>query len=203
MPATPSISVTVLSGTTVEVYVTAGSDTTHIQFDRSWVDNGGGTNDFEIALSSGSSTYQYFSIVGLTTGSYTIQARARSGSTASSWVSRGFSLVVNTRPTEFSWNSSKSSEGMYNLTYSEWSGFLAKINEFRTFKGLVTRSFDTSLTPGAINSYVEPSANSFNAARNAINDMSPAYAPPPSVSSNQRISALALNTMVSALNSIT
>lgn len=91
MPATPAVTLTVISATTLRMDVTAGTDTSHIQFDRSWVDNAGGSNDFEIALASGSSTQQFFAMPS-SPGSYTVLTRARIGSTPSSWVSRGFTV---------------------------------------------------------------------------------------------------------------
>ncbi|WP_432352651.1 hypothetical protein [Sporosarcina sp. A2] len=96
MPATPSVTLSVISSTTVMVQATAGVDTSHLQFDRSWVSNNGGSNDFEVACPTGQTTTQYFAMP-TAPGSYTVSVRARIGSTPSSWVSRGF-VVEDTTP---------------------------------------------------------------------------------------------------------
>lgn len=302
MPATPSVSLDVLSATTVMVSATAGADTSHIQFDRSWVTNTG-SNDLEVACSTGNTTTQYFSMP-TQQGNYTVNVRARINSTASSWVTRGFTVspppdpdpaitslsvsgnsaisaswsVSNSqylrpsnsisiylsgannstqhfqrylgaserswsygldgagnalvsgstytvwvyaynssgssfgtssstvfskpKPSSFNWSTAKTSGGRYNLTYSEWSGFLDAINLFRGYKGLSQVSFNRSQSNGIINSFVSPSASSFNAAVNTINTMYPSISAPSTVTSGTKVTASHFNRIRDSLNSI-
>lgn len=301
MPATPSVSLSVLSSTTVLVSATAGADTTHIQFDRSWVANSG-TNDLEVACSTGNTTNQYFAMP-TAPGSYVVLVRARIGSTASSWVSRGFTVeeppdpdpsitalslsgtgtieaswnvanasymrpgnsmaiymsgpnnstqhfqgylqsherswskgldgagnalvagatytiwiaVYNSdggsftasrsvifsrpRPTNFNWDNAKTQSGQYNLTVTEWRGLLDTINLFRAYKGLAVSTFNHTISGSGATSYIVPSANSYNAARNSTSDMNSSA--PGSVFSNGIITAAELNDLRTALNNIT
>lgn len=113
-----------------------------------------------------------------------------------------YKTYTKTRPQNFAWTNVKSSGSPYNLTSSEWSSFLDRINEFREYKGLTPLTFGRSISSGAINNYVVPKASSFNAARNAINSMSPTVSPPSSVSTEQRIFASHFNTLRDSLNSI-
>lgn len=107
------------------------------------------------------------------------------------------------KPDSFNWDVAKTFGGTYNLTYSEWDGLLDSINEFRAYKGLVTRTFSRSVETGVISGYVVPSATSFNAARNAINDMNPSVGVPSAVASGQRITATLINGIRNSLNSVT
>lgn len=305
MPATPAInwvSFNELTGN-FSINVTAGTDTSHIQFDRPWV-SGTGASDREEYCPTGSTITVSFAAPS-TPGEYIIYARARIGSTASSWVSRSFivtappdpdpsinslymsaegdiqaswfvgnanymrtssSMLVylsgphnsgqylqgtylpygqrswekgtdglgnelqvgvsytiwvyafdadgnsfgasasaifsRPRPTEFYWDYTKTSDGMYNLTATEWNRLLDTVNEFRAYKGLATRNFNRTITSGALNTYVEPTADSFNAVRNAISDCSPSISVPTSVSSGDIIVAQKLHDLRNSVNSI-
>lgn len=114
----------------------------------------------------------------------------------------GVFSTTKSRPNNFSWTNNKSSENAYNLTPSEWNGFLDKVNEFRSFKGLAAYSFDRSILSAGINQYVVPSANSFNSARNAISEMSPSVSLPGYASSGEIITGYHLNQIKDSLNSI-
>lgn len=199
MPATPSIdSFSVTS--TVNLTISVGADTSHVQFDRDWV-GGTGTADDEAYLPTGSPPTSFSFPLPSGYGSFTIAVRARINSTASSWVTRGFTLAM-PRPSNFSWTNTKASEGIYNLTESEWNGFLNRINDFRAYKGLGAYSFNRTVTSGILNSYVVPSASSYNAAINAITTMSPSSALPSYVGSGQMIYAYHFTQLRDALNSI-
>jgi len=302
--ATPAINSFTVSSTNIAINVTAGTETSHVQWDRSWVDNGGSSNDLEMPLATGSSYTQNFTPPS-TPGDYSVAVRARIGSTASSWVTRNFTVLppadpdpsVQTlavtgtgtisatwsianatymrssnsmavylsgannstqhfmgylgssersfssalsgdgsalvpgatyrlwvfaydtdgnsfganssavfsrpRPSNFNWSNTKTSGGIYNLTYSEWNSFLDRINEFRAYKGLSQLSFNRNLSSGALSGVVVPSAPSFNAAINAINTMSPTTSAPVFVSSGQQVTASLLNAIRTSLNSIT
>lgn len=89
--ATPAINSFTVSETNIAINVTAGTETSHVQWDRSWVDNGGGSNDLESALATGQSYTQNFTPPS-TPGDYWVAVRARINSTASSWVYRYFTV---------------------------------------------------------------------------------------------------------------
>lgn len=108
-----------------------------------------------------------------------------------------------TRPTNFSWSNIKSSGTIYNLTSTEWGNFLDKVNEFRAYKGLVLRDFNRNITGGLINTYVVPTASSYNSAINAVNDMTPSTTTPSSVNTGDIITAYHFTRIRDALNSIT
>jgi len=154
--ATPAINSFTVSSTNIAINVTAGSETTHVQWDRSWVDNGGGSNDLEVALSTGSSYTQNFTPPSAK-GNYTVSVRARIGSTASSWVSRGFTIsdpdpaivslsVSATGTISATWGVTNAS---YMRTSSSMAVYLSGANNstqhFMGYVGYNTRSFESSL----------------------------------------------------------
>lgn len=159
MPATPAVTLTVISSTTLRMDVTAGTDTSHIQFDRSWVDNGGLSNDHEIALASGQSTQQFFAMP-TAAGSYTVLTRARMGSNPSSWISRGFTVappadpdpsvqslsVTGTGTISATWTISNSS---YMRSSNSMAVYLSGANNttqhFMGYLGSSARSYTSSL----------------------------------------------------------
>lgn len=101
------------------------------------------------------------------------------------------------RPSNFSWTNTFTSGSDVNITAAEWNDFQTRINEFRVYKGLSNYSF-TSVVSG--NDMLAPE---FNAARTAINDMSPPTAPPSAVIADTTdITAAYLIDIKDALNSI-
>jgi hypothetical protein len=106
------------------------------------------------------------------------------------------------RPANFIWTYSKASGGQYNLTPQEWNALLNKINEFREYKGFIPFDFNRTITNGAINSYVVPSAAAFNSAVNGINSLSPTLSPPAQVNSGSIVTANQLNRLRDSLNSV-
>lgn len=115
-------------------------------------------------------------------------------------------LTKSNRPQNFAWTNSKVSGNSFNLTASEWNGFLNRINEFRTYKGLTTFNFydyyhgDYSFTRAYSGNYFY--AYMFNQAVNAISAMNPPTSPPSTKSSGQSIYASYLNGLRDSLNSI-
>lgn len=132
---------------------------------------------------------------------YTIWVYAYNSSGQSFGASRTFTFT-RPRPSNFNWTNSKTSGGMYNLTSSEWNSFLDKINEFRSYKGLTQVSFNRNISSGTINSYIVPTASSFNGAINIINTLSPSSSPPSTVSTGTIINANHFNQIRNALNSV-
>lgn len=102
------------------------------------------------------------------------------------------------RPSNWSWISSVSKGSSLSLTAYEWTMFCARINAFRSYKGLSQYSFE-----GVISGVTEISASIVNAARTAISAMSPSVALPASVSVGDDISAAFFNGLKNSLNSIT
>jgi hypothetical protein len=109
-----------------------------------------------------------------------------------------------TRPDSFSWTTTKTPEGMNNLTAEEWNKFLDAINGIKAYKNIAVSTFNRNVGSGAISGYVELTAASYNQARNAINTpgMNPAIATPGQVEIGQRINASHLNNIVTSLNSV-
>jgi hypothetical protein len=102
-----------------------------------------------------------------------------------------------TKPASFAWTYSKSSESDVNLYASEWNNLLAKINEFREYKGLTRiETFTAAVVDDDI------SAIMFNQAVNIINTLSPSVSPPSAVDSEDEIYASKLNGLVTSLNSV-
>ena len=50
------------------------------------------------------------------------------------------------RPSNFEWTNAKVTGEAFNLTAAEWNSFTARINAFRTYKGLSNYSFTTAYT---------------------------------------------------------
>lgn len=100
------------------------------------------------------------------------------------------------RPDNFSWTIPKESGGQFNLTALEWNSFTARINEFRQYKGLGNYSF-TQAYPN--NNFT---ANIFNEARTAIQQMNPPTPVPSAAQKDGIVYASLLNSIVTSLNSI-
>lgn len=101
--------------------------------------------------------------------------------------------VVNVRPTNWQWDSSKSSGGSLNITASEWNRFLNRIDAFRSYKGLGNGSYTYASVGNAI------AANQYNQARLAISSMG---AVPYAVSAGSTIYASEFNQIRDYLNTI-
>lgn len=107
-----------------------------------------------------------------------------------------FSTLAPTRPTNFSWSTSKTSGGAFNLTSTQWNNFTTKINEFRTYKGMPNTSFTTAYLGSSF------SAAIYNQARTSIGQISGAGTLPAQGYTGSLIYASYLNDLVSALNAI-
>lgn len=101
--------------------------------------------------------------------------------------------VVKKRPTNWQWDSIKSSGSALNITASEWNRFLNRIDDFRKYKGLGAGSYTYASVGGGI------TANQYNQARNAISGMG---AVPYAVSPGSVIRASEFNQIRDYLNLI-
>lgn len=110
--------------------------------------------------------------------------------------SNQLTVVTTSRPSNFSWTNPKISGQNFNLSAVEWNNFTAKINEFRTYKGLSTYSFTTAVSGNGFTAVM------FNEARNKIADMNTVGLPTVK-NSGDSIYASYLNDLVSTLNAIT
>lgn len=140
------------------------------------------------------STVAYGTVSGLASGTtYTLYAFAKA--LDGNYYSAGSATIttISNRPASWSWYSSKISGGNFSLTASEWNDFTARINQFRTYKGLGNYGFSTAYSGNPFYAYM------FNEARNAISSMASVMS---TVSSNQDILANYLNSLRDSLNSI-
>jgi hypothetical protein len=96
--------------------------------------------------------------------------------------------TLSNRPNDFAWTTSTNYKTMV-----EWNNLKARINDFRTYKGLGQASFTSHTTLTAV---------TFNEIRNAINAMSPPTSPPNTVSTGQIVLGSYFNSLRDSLNSI-
>ncbi|PIC88437.1 hypothetical protein CSV71_15035 [Sporosarcina sp. P21c] len=101
--------------------------------------------------------------------------------------------VINVRPSNWQWDSTKSSGGALNITSNEWNRFLNRIDAFRSYKGLGSGSYTYASVGNAI------AANQYNQARLAISSMG---AVPYAVSAGSTIYASEFNQIRDYLNTI-
>lgn len=99
------------------------------------------------------------------------------------------------RPDYFSWDTSKVSGAIFNVTASEWRGLLENINDVLEYSG---KSRQTFKRPSSGDTFL---ASIFNEARNAIATMS-TRGLPSTKSKGDTIYASDLNNLVDTLNSI-
>lgn len=140
------------------------------------------------------STIAYGTVSGLSPGTtYTLYAFAKADDANYYPAGSATITTISNRPADWSWYTSKISGGNFSLTASEWNAFTARINQFRTYKGLGTYGFSTAYSGNPVYAYM------FNEARNAISSMASVMS---TVSSNQDILANYLNSIRDSLNSI-
>ena len=108
------------------------------------------------------------------------------------------------RPNNWAWTSSVGqgiqvsylNNSPWYLTAQEWNNFTARINSFRSYKGLSITSFTLAVKGQPMK------ANQANEAINAIKAMNPPTAVPSTVSSGSSITAAFINGLANSLNSI-
>lgn len=138
-----------------------------------------------------------FEVAGLDPSTdYQFRVRGYQGNTFGSWSSSMTGRTLSNIPSAFNWTYAKNSGGAYNLTANEWNALAAKINQFRSYKGLADYTFDTAYTGNIFYVYMA------NQARNAINTMSPSYSPPAVRYANDIVEAAVLNRLRDSLNSV-
>lgn len=101
------------------------------------------------------------------------------------------------RPSNWSWFTSKTSGGSFNLTFDEWNKFCSRINDFRDYHNLSSYGFTNAVQGETFFAYM------YNQARTAIVDLPRTISLPSSVSSMQDLTASSLNGLRDALNSTT
>jgi hypothetical protein len=110
-------------------------------------------------------------------------------------------LTTSNRPSNFAWDTVKTSGQTFNLTATEWNSFTNRINQFLTYKGQATISFTSA--PYGDGSFF---AFMYNQAANAFINTLNAYSSTPythgTASSGGTIYAYLLNDLVAALNNI-
>lgn len=210
MPATPAIDeFTVISATTLKITVRSGSDTSHVQFDYSWTGSPG-SSDYEVYLPTGQSTTDYVAIGSLGPGSYSIGVRARINSTASSWVSRGFTISGTgpdpgnpgnpgnpgkPKPDALGW-STKSPGTTFSLLASSWNNMTTKINAWRDYQGKGLLSFTTAYSGNDL------TASMFNQVCTGISSLSPPLSAPTQVIIGETVTANKINRISESIDSL-
>jgi hypothetical protein len=100
------------------------------------------------------------------------------------------------RPSSFSWTTSKTSGGNFNVSASEWTNLQNNINSVRSYKNMYAYSFTTVSYGQNFEAYL------FNQAVSSISEMNPPISTPSTVVSGQTIYASYLNGLVNSINSI-
>lgn len=127
---------------------------------------------------------------------YTLYGYAQSSNGLWYYVGSSTVTMPMDRPSDFSWSTSKSTGGSFNITASEWNSLCSKINEFRAYKSLGSYAFSTAYSG---NNFL---ATMYNEARNAIYGMNPSTSIPPYRASGETIYATEINRLRDSLNSI-
>jgi len=167
----------------------------------SW--NSVGAEYYELAIYSPVSMSLYIYATSYTwTGlspSTTYYANVRaytSGGGWSNWSNYDFATTPKGKPSSFSWYTTKSSGGNFNLTASEWNDLCTKINDFRSYRNLSDYTFTRAYSGNSF------TATQYNEARNAINVMNPSTSIPIYRNSGEIIYASDINGLRDSLNSI-
>ena len=187
-PGAPSISISNLGFTTVDVVVSnvASGGTAYI-----YAYNSSNTLvQTKTATSNG--TVQFTGLVSGAT--YTFDSRNLWQGGYSVYTSPRLSAT--TLANTWTWNLNASGQA-FNLTAGHWNSFLSFINNKRVSKGLSNYNFTTAST-GAIFT-----ASMANEARTAISAMSPPTAVPSAVSSGGIVSRSWLDSLAASANSVT
>lgn len=104
------------------------------------------------------------------------------------------------RPQNWSWQSLVSKGSSFGLTASEWNGFISRVQEFATYKGISLNN--TYLSNGRATKGSKMLASQANAVRNLVNQLNPPTSVPSTVSSGNPITASFINGLKNSLNSI-
>lgn len=138
---------------------------------------------------------RYAANAGIVSGSSTAWIGAQYFTTKSS-SGGGGEPVGPTRPTNWQWWSTIQRGATINISANEWNSFCAKINEFRTYKGMRTYYFSTVSRGTSISAYI------VNEAWNAINQISGHGMLPSYAASGEAITAYFFTQLGNALNSV-
>lgn len=196
-PRSPTIALSVKTADTIDL--TIGNMDGNWDYVKVWKD--GNSSDYkDLTHTAWDSGQRVVTFTGLNQGqTYNFKAQGyfyyNSTDLWSAYI-REVNVTTNSRPSNFSWDTSKVSGATFNLTASEWNRLAAKINEFRSFKGLSSYSF-TTVSAG--NTFT---ATIFNQARNAISSMSTSGLPG-TKSAGNTVKASELNALRDTLNAIT
>lgn len=106
-------------------------------------------------------------------------------------------LTAAVRPNDWSWTSTVAQNSQIKLTAAEWNNFTARINQFRSYKGLSAYSFTT-----AVKNSTPIEAGICNQARTAIDAISGHGTLPTALVSGGTLYASFFNGLKNALNAI-
>jgi frataxin-like iron-binding protein CyaY len=206
-PPTPSISFINKASNSITMQITAPSDrTSRLEMHMYIKGNGSPTEVQSVDTPTANQSYQFI-FSNLTYGviyvfygqnfDYNADGITLVGSTYTT----GISFL---RPENFAWTTAKVKGQHFDLTDDEWNALTARINEFRTYKGLTNNTFVSAVTGNKLTAVM------FNQVVNAINAMFPPTSPPSTVADPQptdfslrdKVTADRLNGLVTSLNSI-
>ncbi|SDE82458.1 hypothetical protein SAMN04488542_102271 [Fontibacillus panacisegetis] len=128
--------------------------------------------------------------------SYSLGVKAYDGDGAQSSMSSYSVTTKKNRPANFEWDNGKYSGYAFNITANEWSRLCGRINEFRSYKGLLNSTFTT------VSKGMEFKAAYYNELVNAIKGMSPPTSVPNNRVAGDFIYASDINRLKESLNSI-
>lgn len=196
-------------GTTyLGVYVD-GLDSSYSRDDRyiEWEIDGRSSGSGSLSAGDTSSSAQYFISLSPST-TYYISATIYYSSTPTSGVDSSVTVSGSfttdsepepepePRPAYFSWDTSKTSGGNFNLTASEWNALMTNINSVRSWLGQTAYAWQSAQSGDIF------TASDYNTAVRAINGISRFSGSLPTVSSGSKVYASQLNDLRDAINSV-
>lgn len=186
-----------VTSTSIYVYVT-GADNEELSYFRFMLKRGGSTIVNITKNAYGTYDYSDHTFTGLDPDTtYTVEVRVVDA--AGNWTGKSHTITTDapSAPSDWSWYTSKTSGGTFNLGAEEWKDFFNRINDFRSYKGWGSYSYTPPTVDGIF------TASMYNQARNAINTMNPPTSIPISRSSGDIVYAYDINRLRDSLNSIT
>ena len=195
--------------TTYLAVCVAGLDSSYSRDDRyiEWEIDGRSSGSGSLSAGDTCSSAQYFISLSPSTTYYisaTIyySSTPTSGVDSSATVSGSFTTdsepepEPEPRPAYFSWDTSKTSGGNFNLTASEWNALMTNINSVRSWLGQTAYAWQSAQSGDIF------TASDYNTAVRAIRSMSEFSGSLSTVSSGSKVYASQLNDLRDAINSV-
>ncbi|MNX90564.1 hypothetical protein D3C86_1226190 [compost metagenome] len=190
-PKTPSISGD-YNGATVTIYTSGVTGTfDSIIVDRQNYSSGSVVDSKSVSINGG---YVQWAIPSDQIANY----KFRAYSVSNGVTSNNYSSVLSfQRPQNFNWTGGDKVTGNnFTVTASDWNSLATRVNQFRTYKGLATKSFTTVSSGSSITAAI------FNQVATAINDMNSTGGVVPIVTKGDTATAYLFNRLKNCLNTI-